>query len=279
MKIGICVTPDQVAFWPDFPGAFAEVNVQGQLVPELDDAAFAPQASAVRALPVPALAANCFLPGDLKVVGPEADANRERLLRYADNAFRRAAGLGIVHIVFGSGGARKAPVGWPLGRAFLQYVEALRLCAPLAEKYGVVLLVEPLNRSDCNVVNTVLEGVAAVAQVDHPAVRLLADIFHMLRNGESPDDLVKAGPWLNHVHVAEAGARTAPGMAGDDFTPFFHSLREARYAGDLSVECLWGKEPYAEAVGAFDVLERQLGLANLMRPIEKHAPVSGHFTR
>lgn len=258
MKLGICVTPDQVSSWPDFPGAFAEVNVQGQLVPELGDDAFALQEAAVRALPVPALAANCFLPGNLKVVGPDADANRERLLRYADNAFRRAAALGIVHIVFGSGGARKAPADWPLDRAFSQYVDALRVCAPPAAKHGVVLLVEPLNRSDCNVVNTLLEGVAAVAQVGSPGVRLLADVFHMLRNGESPDDIVKAGPWLAHVHVAEAGARTAPGVAGDDFRPFLHALREARYAGDLSIECLWGKRPHAEALGAITALRRQL---------------------
>lgn len=156
------------------------------------------------------------------------------------------------------GGARRAPSGWPLARAFSQYVESLRICAPLARDHGVVLLVEPLNRGDCNVVNTLLEGVSAVARVADPNVRLLADIYHMRCNGESPDDIVKAGPWLAHVHVAEAGARTAPGVAGDDFTPYFQALAEARYAGDLSIECRWGDRPHDEAARSREVLNGQL---------------------
>src|SRR5690606_26144840 len=85
------------------------------------------------------LAANCFLPGGLKVTGPDVD--HARLAAYADTAFHRAASLGIRFIVFGSGGARQIPDGWPHAEGFEQFIRALEICAPLAQKHGVVLVV------------------------------------------------------------------------------------------------------------------------------------------
>ena len=82
------------------------------------------------------------------------------------------------------------PEGFSPTRAFAQYVEALRRMAPVAQRHGVTIVVEPLNRGECNLINTIVEGAEAAAQADHPAVKLLVDIFHMLRNGESPDDIV-----------------------------------------------------------------------------------------
>ncbi|EIP98649.1 sugar phosphate isomerase/epimerase [Opitutaceae bacterium TAV1] len=259
MKLGLCASPDQVAPWREFPFDYLEVNVQSCLKPEADEAAFAREAGILGALPRPATATNCFLPGDLKVTGPAVD--HERLARYAETAFRRAAATGIRHVVFGSGGARQVPEGWSLAEGFEQYVEALRICAPLAERHGVVLVVEPLNRGECNLVNTVLEGAVAVARVDRPGVRLLVDIFHMLRNGESPDDIVKAGPWIAHAHVAEAEVRSAPGVKGDDFGPFLRALRRAGYTGALSLECNWVGDLRTEAATAYEVLGKQLASA------------------
>lgn len=255
MKLGTCINPLDTLAWPSVPGDFLEANVQSLLMPEAPDADFAPVAAKVGALRAPILAANCFLPAALKVTGPVVD--RDRLARYADTAFRRAAALGIEFIVFGSGGARQVPEGWPLAEGFEQFVQTLCLFAPLAQRHRVVLVVEPLNRAECNLVNTVLEGAVAVARVNHPAVRLLADFYHMLRNNESPDDLVKVGPWLAHAHIAEKAERTAPGVKGDDFRPFLAALRRARYSGALSLECKFGLDPRTEAESAFAFLRGQ----------------------
>ncbi len=244
MKIGVCVDPAIALSWPSFPGDFIEANVQKLLVPESDEDVYQQSLTVMAPLRGRISAANCFLPGDLKVVGPHVD--HERLVRYADTAFRRGSELGIKTIVFGSGGARQIPDGWSHADAFLQFIEALEICAPLAAKHGVTLVVEPLNRGECNLVNTVIEGAVAVAQVDHPNIRLLVDIFHMLRNEESPEDIVKVGPWIAHAHIAEKADRTAPGVRGDDFSAFFRALEKAGYKGDMSIECALGQDPYGE---------------------------------
>ncbi len=256
MKLGICTNPLDALAWPSLPCDYLEANVQGLLVPESPDTDFAPAAARLAPLAGRLLAANCFLPGGLKVTGPDVD--HARLAAYADTAFRRAASLGIRFIVFGSGGARQIPDGWPHAEGFEQFIRALEICAPLAQKHGVVLVVEPLNRAECNLVNTIVEGAVAVARVNHPNIRLLVDFYHMLRNDESPDDIVKVGPWIAHAHVAEKADRTAPGVAGDDFRPFLAALKRAGYAGALSLECKLGSDVPAETTAALAFLRAQL---------------------
>ena len=146
-------------------------------------------------------------------------------------------------IVFGSAGARMVPEGFSTAKAFEQYVDILRQFGPLAEENGVTIVVEPLNRGECNLVNTVLEGAEAVQRANLPSVKLLVDLFHMLRNGESPDDIIKVGPLIRHAHLAENKDRAAPGTHGDDFRPFLRALRRAGYNQRLALEPIWTDLP------------------------------------
>jgi sugar phosphate isomerase/epimerase len=180
---------------------------------------------------------------------------------------RRAGEIGMRYLVFGSAGARMVPEGFSPTRAFAQYVEALRRMAPVAQRHGVTIVVEPLNRGECNLINTIVEGAEAAAQADHPAVKLLVDIFHMLRNGESPDDIVTVGPWVRHAHIAENVDRAAPGVAGEDFRPFLRALHRIGYGSLLTIECNWGKLGLAGEVGpAVAALRRQLAEAGYASP-------------
>ena len=63
---------------------------------------------------------------------------------------------------------------------------------------------------------------------------------------------------LRHVHVAEGRERTYPGIAGDDFRPFFRALKQAGYGGRMSIE---GKPPNGietDAAPAIAELRKQL---------------------
>ena len=146
-------------------------------------------------------------------------------------------------IVFGSAGARMVPPGFPLATGFEQYVDLLKQFGPLAEEQGVTLVVEPLNRGECNLVNTILEGAEAVRRANSGGVKLLVDIFHMLRNGESPDDIVKVGPLIRHAHIAENKDRAAPGVNGENFRPFLRALRRTGYNDRLALEPIWTDLP------------------------------------
>lgn len=256
MQLGLCLDPATLATLPTPHGFdFIEGHVQNFLLPHASAADFAPHAAALRASPLAMPAANCFLPADLKVTGPTVDT--AALAAYADIAFRRAREVGMTIIVFGSAGARMMPAGWSAARGFEQYVEALRLFAPLAQAQGVTLVVEPLNRVECNLVNTIVEGAETVARADHPAVKLLVDLFHMLRNGESPDDILRVGP-IHHAHLAEDKDRAAPGVNNEDFRPFLRALKKIGYNDRLTIECIWKESPVHESAPALAALRRQL---------------------
>jgi sugar phosphate isomerase/epimerase len=251
MQIGICADPATLATLPKpFTFDFIEGHVQQFLKPEASDAEFSFNAAALRNCARSMPAANCFLPPDLRVTGPVIDY--PRLDRYAETTFSRAAQIGMKIIVFGSAGARQVPDGFPMARAFEQYVDLLRHFAPMAAAHGVTIVVEALNRGECNFVNTITEGAEAVQRAAHPNVRLLVDIFHMLRNDESPDDIVKFGSLVHHAHVAENKDRAAPGVNGEDLRPFLRALKKIGFDDRLTIEAVYTKleEQVTPAVAA-----------------------------
>jgi sugar phosphate isomerase/epimerase len=238
MQLGICADPTTLATLPTPLGFdFIEGHVVDFLKPEAADAEFSFHAAALRNSARSMPAANCFLPADLKVTGPAIDY--PRLDRYAATTFRRAREIGTHIVVFGSAEARNMPAGFSTAHGFEQYVDALRHFAPLAAAQGVTIVVEPLNRGESNLVNTLLEGAEAVERAAHPNVKLLVNIFHMLRNGEPADDIRKVGPLVHHVHVAEDKDRAAPGVNGEDLRPFFRALKKINYDARLTIEATW----------------------------------------
>ncbi len=234
---------------------FIEENVQGLLVGEKDDAAFKKATAELAACSLPVLAANCFLPGAIRSVGPEIDM--ERLRHYVTRVMSRAEEVGIRTIVFGSGGSRKIPEGYDRAKALDDFVEVTKEVAPLAAQHAVTVVIEPLNRGECNFINSLAEGAEVVRRVNHPSVMLLADIYHMLRDDEPAEEIRTYGELLRHVHIAEKEKRSAPGVEGDDFREYFGALKDVRYSGPISMECRWNDFAAEVALGA-KTIRRQL---------------------
>jgi len=260
VNIGICTGPDQAAKAKAAGADFIEAHVQNFLKPTDNDAAFEPSLRAAEASPLPIRAANCFLPASLKSAGP--DYQLQPILDYAAVAFRRAERVGITRIVFGSGGSRALPEGFSQSEAFDQFTELLGGLGPIAETHGVTLVVEPLG-PECNFIKTLEEGASVVHRVDHPAIRLLADSYHMIRIDEPGGKIAPVASLIAHVHVAEEQGRRAPGVSGQDFTPYLKPLAEAGYAGGISMECKWPDGLAADAARAVEVLREQGATAGL----------------
>ena len=95
---------------------------------------------------------------------------------------------------------------------------------------------ESLRAQECNYINHIGEAAAVVARVDHPNVRVLADLYHMAVMGDGPDALAKAMPLTGLIELAERDRRTVPGVAGDDFRPYFREAARAGYRGLIDIE-------------------------------------------
>jgi sugar phosphate isomerase/epimerase len=100
------------------------------------------------------------------------------------------------------------------------------------------LLLEPINRYETRLLNSVPEAVSFLAGTGWDSVRILADTFHMNIEDRDPvASLELAGSRLGHVHLADSN-RWAPGQGHLDFGPLFALLEKMRYSGYLSAEIL-----------------------------------------
>ncbi len=178
MRIGICCGTGQLADAKAAGYAYAEMAVTGVLIPEASEAEFAPNREKVLASPIPVEAFNCFVPGHIKVTGPEV--NLDHVEAYMEVALRRTHECGASIVVFGSGGARAMPEGFPKPKARVQYLDAVRIAGDIGEKYGVTIVLEPLLARADNLFNYVSEGMAFVDALEHPRVKLLTDLTGFL---------------------------------------------------------------------------------------------------
>ncbi len=236
-KIGVCTGIANNGVLAAAGFSYLEEAVRNFLVPAEDESVFQAKLALLKKSQLPIEACNNFLPANLKCVGPNAAP--DDILKYAETAFRRAETAGVKTIVFGSGGSRAMPESFSRDAAREQFVSLCKRMAPIAGKYNIVISLEPLNSKECNFVNSVAEGGGIVEAVDHPNFRLLADIYHMLRENESPANITRYANFLYHTHIAENVGRSAPGVNKEDFTAYFKALKNAKYAGRMSIECSW----------------------------------------
>ena len=216
---------------------YLEANVTGFLMPENSDEEFAANKALAATITPPIYSANGFFPGDIKIVGPEADI--ERAVKYSQTALRRASEIGIKILVLGSSGSRSIPEGFSREKARKQFIDFLKRIAPDAEKNGVIVAIEPLQTEETNFINTVPEGAQIARETGSEYIAVIADLFHMARMKEPPEDIINSADKLVHCHIAEVEERTAPGVKGDDFTPYLKALKSIKYDGRMSFECSW----------------------------------------
>ena len=237
MRFGICAPPERAAELAAVGYDFVEWPLS-RTVGVMDDEAYGELRRLAAGLPVRPEAWNVMLPGHIKVVGPELD--HDALQEYLEAALPRVAELGGEVVVFGSGGARRVPEGYGLDDGLCQFEEACRIAGEIAQGHGLTIAVEPLNRNETNLVNTVAEAVTLVSVVAHPAVRLLSDLYHLTIEAEPLSDTETAEDLLAHVHIAAPDRSIPlPGRGEQELRDYFTTLREAGYDGRISVEASW----------------------------------------
>lgn len=255
IETGICTSFTNQKLVGEAGYHYIEESVQSFLDPLNEEKGFVEKLSLVKGAGIRIPACNVFIPGKLKSVGPDAVHNE--IISYAETAFRRAEMAGVGIIVFGSGGSRSVPEGFSYAKAREQFIDLCRRMGPVARRYRVTVVLEPLNSGECNFLNTVAEGGEMVKEINHPNIRLLADIFHMLREKESPESIKRYGKFIKHTHIAENIERSAPGVHGEDFTPYIKALLDINYKGMMSVECNW-KDISREAGPALIYIRQQI---------------------
>jgi len=157
-----------------------------------------------------------------------------------------------------------SPVGHLTGKArtddeWKWCVEGLAAAAAHAEKANVTLTVEPLNRFETYVFNTVGDVTRLVKEVGSPALKVQADTFHCNIEEKDTAAAIRAcGASLGHFHACE-NDRGTPGTGQVPWKAVFQALKDINYSGWITIESF--------AIGILDLC----AAACIWRPIYKSA--------
>ena len=172
-----------------------------------------------------------------------ADASvAERARRKLDELVDLAAALGAPVVTVGS--FRGRAVGTQ-ERSLAELADVLRRAGKRAASAGVRIALEPLNRFEGDLLNTVDQGLDFLKFLDTPAVGLLVDTVHVNIEESSwtgPYRRAMAAGRLFHVHLGDNN-RLPPGQGLIDFAAILAALHAAGYDGWLSAELLGRPDP------------------------------------
>lgn len=105
-----------------------------------------------------------------------------------------------------------------------------------AADFGLSIAIEPINRFETDMVNTVDDALRMVREIDHPAAKVMIDSFHMtIEETDLGAAIRAAGTDLIHVQVSE----NHRGVTGTGLTPwpaFRDALRDIGYTGSVVIE-------------------------------------------
>lgn len=115
-------------------------------------------------------------------------------------------------------------------------VSNLRKACETAAEHQLSLALEPLNRFESDLVNTVEDVVRMVEDIDHPSARIMVDSFHMtIEERDLEAALLQAGDKVIHVQVSE-NYRGTPGTGLTPWKSFRQGLEKINYKGAVSIE-------------------------------------------
>jgi D-psicose/D-tagatose/L-ribulose 3-epimerase len=194
------------------------------------------------------------LPPDKKLISEEKSDRREAT-EYMKSLVRKVYELGSTFY----GGIIYAPFSVLTGKAptadeFNYAAEGLREVCIFAREYGIDVGLEPANRYETYMINTITDVLRLIDVIDEKNAGILFDAFHMtIEEKNMYRAITAAGSRLFHVH-ASANDRGIPGSGQVHWDDLFRGLKQAGYDRAISIEgfvdndadvaagaCIWRK--------------------------------------
>ena len=194
------------------------------------------------------------LPRDKELVSSDPDKRREAI-EYMKTLVQKVHELGSTFY----GGIIYAPFSRLTGKPptkeeFERSAEGLREVARYAQSFGISVGLEPANRYEAYLVNTIGAGLRLADEIGEKNVGILADTFHCSIEEKSLyDAITAAGNRLYHLHVC-ANDRGTPGNDQIHWDDLFRAVKDIGYNRTVTIEgfvdatadvapgaCIWRK--------------------------------------
>ncbi|GAA0878872.1 sugar phosphate isomerase/epimerase [Algoriphagus jejuensis] len=130
--------------------------------------------------------------------------------------------------------------------------EVLHEMGDYAQKLGILLTAEALNRFECYLANTMEQLDYLLAKVNHPNVQAMFDTHHANMEEKKLGAAIELiAPRLGHFHISE-NDRGTPGSGHVNFDETFAALKKVGYSGWLTIEGFTRNDPaFANSIGVW----------------------------
>ena len=161
----------------------------------------------------------------------------EKIAAFLIKALDKAHETGVTYL----GGVTYSALGYcsglpPTPGEYAAMVQALKPAARHARKHGITLGLEPCNRYETHLLNTSIQSVAFLEQLDEPNVTIHLDTYHMnIEEKGIGQGFRTAGRHCAYAHLSESD-RGVPGTGTIDWDEIFRTLAEIKFEGRLVVE-------------------------------------------
>lgn len=152
-------------------------------------------------------------------------------------SLRRLAELDV-KVIGVYGGFYKKVDDYSETRQMDQAIQYTHLIGEVAQQYGMMVVLEPM-ADPKSLWPTYRDGIAFTRRVDHPSVRLMADLAYFLAINQPFEDIAIEPDWCLHCHIAGEGGQPGYGDRVEIHKALFRVLRDIKYEGAVSAACPW----------------------------------------
>ena len=159
----------------------------------------------------------------------------ERLITHIDFAeqFQAFVIIGLIRGRYSKDVSKEQSDQW--------FLEGMIECA--SYKPNIKMIIEPINRYETDIINTVDGGLDFLKKLQKDNVGLLLDSFHMnIEEVSITASIIKAAASVFHFHVADSN-RWYPGAGHIPFDDVINALKKINYNGYVSAEIMPEPDP------------------------------------
>jgi|GEM_PF-378542 len=265
MKIGCCGNTEN--YIQISKTGFDYIELSGRLLMSLSEYQREDFLKLYRDTAFACIAVNDYCGDDTAIVGPAFSSYGIR--EYAKNIMEYVSKLGVKNVGIGAPAARRLPDDYPEDRAMFEMMTFLYITCEEAAKYGINVLLEAVHSGLTDYLNHTAEAVTMVKalrgadageldpEVEKLAVTAVAgrkkpenlwivyDYYNAMAMHEDLDEMVKAMPYVKHLHYSTDLGGNDRGYPGADelaeITAFLKMASDNGYDGNISVEANYNK--------------------------------------
>jgi len=170
---------------------------------------------------------------DVTSTDPSIISKGDELLRKATDVLSAIGGKELCGVIYCALGKYPGPAS---KQNRDNSIAAMQRLADYAADKDININLEVVNRYETNIINTGLEGLAFLDEVNRPNAYLHLDTYHMnIEEDGMAKSVLAAKDRLGYVHIGESH-RGYLGTGNVDFDSFFAALKKIDYQGPITFE-------------------------------------------